>query len=157
MTLLSKSAIFCANDLQTEEVYVPEWGGAVRMRSPTGCERDAFEASMVRGEGKDRKVDLTTMRASLVGLAVIDLHASNKSQIAQSALEQMARVYDLERETEELPADERQRIRLQRSKPLLDALHQWMIVHRQQITDSSATARALDCILRASVVRPSCV
>ena len=77
-----------------------------------------------------------------------DLHASNKSQIAQSALEQMARVYDIERETKELPPDERQRIRLQRSKPLLDALHQWMIVHRQQITDGSATARALDYSLR---------
>ena len=77
-----------------------------------------------------------------------DLHASNKSQIAQSALEQMARVYDIERETKELPPDERQRIRLQRSKPLLDALRQWMIVHRQQITDGSATARALDYSLR---------
>ena len=72
MTLLSKTAILCANDLQTEDVDVPEWGGAVRVRSFTGRERDAFEASMVRGEGKDRKVDLTTMRARLVGLTVID-------------------------------------------------------------------------------------
>jgi hypothetical protein len=44
----------------------------VRVRSFTGRERDAFEASMVRGEGKDRKVDLTNMRARLVGLTVID-------------------------------------------------------------------------------------
>ena len=59
MTLLSKTAILCANDLQTEDVDVPEWGGVVRVRSFTGRERDAFEASMVRGEGKDRKrVDL---------------------------------------------------------------------------------------------------
>ena len=72
MTLLSKSAILCANDLQTEDVDVPEWGGSVRVRSFTGRERDAFEASMVRGEGKDRKVDLTNMRARLVGLTVID-------------------------------------------------------------------------------------
>jgi hypothetical protein len=35
MTLLSKSAILCANDLQTEDVDVPEWGGAVRVRSFT--------------------------------------------------------------------------------------------------------------------------
>ena len=72
MTLLSKSAILCANDLQTEDVEVPEWGGAVRVRSFTGRERDAFEASMVRGDGRDRKVDLTNMRARLVGLTVID-------------------------------------------------------------------------------------
>jgi hypothetical protein len=72
MSLISKTAILCANDLQTEDVEVPEWGGAVRVRSFTGRERDAFEASMVRGEGKDRKVDLTNMRARLVGLTVID-------------------------------------------------------------------------------------
>jgi hypothetical protein len=77
-----------------------------------------------------------------------DLHASNKSQIAQSALEQIGRIYDIERETKELAPDERQRIRLTRSKPLLDALHQWMILNRQQITDGSATAKALDYSLR---------
>ncbi len=72
MNLLSKTAILTANDLQTEDVEVPEWGGAVRVRSFTGRERDAFESSMVRGDGKDRKVDLTNMRARLVGLTVID-------------------------------------------------------------------------------------
>ena len=72
MNLLSKTAILAAQDLQTEDVEVPEWGGAVRVRSFTGRERDAFEASMVRGEGRDRKVDLTNMRARLVGLTVID-------------------------------------------------------------------------------------
>jgi hypothetical protein len=77
-----------------------------------------------------------------------DLHASNKSQIAHSALEQIARIYDIEREIKELAADERQRIRQERSKPLLDALHQWMILNRRQITDGSATAKALDYSLR---------
>ena len=77
-----------------------------------------------------------------------DLHASNKSQIAQSALEQIARIYEIEREVKELPADERRRIRQARSKPLLDALRQWMILNRQKITDGSATAKALDYSLR---------
>ena len=77
-----------------------------------------------------------------------DLHASNKSQIAQSALEQIARIYDIEREIKELPPDARQRIRQDKSKPLLDALYRWMIVNRQQITHGSATATALDYSLR---------
>lgn len=72
MTLLTKSSILAANDLKTHDVAVPEWGGTVRVRSFTGRERDAFESSMVRGDGKDRKVDLTNMRARLVGLCVID-------------------------------------------------------------------------------------
>jgi len=49
MSLLSKTAILAANDLKSEDIEVPEWGGAVRVRSFTGRERDAFEASMVRG------------------------------------------------------------------------------------------------------------
>jgi hypothetical protein len=77
-----------------------------------------------------------------------DLHVSNKSQIAQSALEQIARIYDIEREIKELNPDERQRIRQDKSKPLVDALHQWMTVNRQKITDGSATAKALDYSLR---------
>ncbi len=72
MTLLSKTAILTANDLQTEDIEVPEWGGAVRVRSFTGRERDAFESSMVRGDGRDRKVDLTNMRARLGCLTGID-------------------------------------------------------------------------------------
>ena len=77
-----------------------------------------------------------------------ELHASNKSQIAHSALEQIGRIYDIEREIKELPADARQRIRQDQSKPLLDALHQWMVLNRQKITDGSATAKALDYSLR---------
>ena len=70
--MLTREQILQCDDLPKETVKVPEWGGAVRVRSFTGRERDAFEASMVRGEGKDRKVDLTNMRARLVGLTVID-------------------------------------------------------------------------------------
>lgn len=74
-----------------------------------------------------------------------DLHASNKSQIAHSALVQIGRIYGIEREVKDIHPDERRRIRQDRSKPLLDALHQWMVLNRQQITDGSATAKALGC------------
>ena len=77
-----------------------------------------------------------------------DLHAANKSQIAGFALEQFAKVYDIEREVKELSADQRKAIRQQHSKPILDALQQWMTLQRQKLPDSSATARALDYSLR---------
>ena len=57
MTLLSKTAILTANDLQTEDIEVPEWGGAVRVRNFTGRERDAFESSMVRGNARTHTRD----------------------------------------------------------------------------------------------------
>ena len=77
-----------------------------------------------------------------------DLHAANKSQVAASALQQISAVYEIERELKDLPPDERQRIRQVRSKPVLDALHRWMLLTRQKITDGSATARALDYSLK---------
>ena len=77
-----------------------------------------------------------------------DLHAASKSQIAGFALEQFAKVYDIEREVKELNADQRQAIRQQHTKPVLDALHQWMTLQRQKLPDSSATAKALDYSLR---------
>jgi transposase len=77
-----------------------------------------------------------------------DLHASNKSQVAQSALQQIATIYEIEREVQSLSAEDRQRIRQVRSRPVLDALHQWMLLTRQKITDGSATAKALDYSLK---------
>ncbi len=77
-----------------------------------------------------------------------DLHASSKSQVAESALQQIGWVYEVEREVQSLTPDERQRIRQARSRPLLDALHQWMLLTRQKITDGSATAKALDYSLK---------
>ena len=52
-----------------------------------------------------------------------DLHASSKSQVAESALQQIGMVYEIEREVQELVPAERQRIRQAQSRPLLDALH----------------------------------
>ena len=77
-----------------------------------------------------------------------ELHASNKSQIAGQALQIISALYDVEREVNPLSIDERLHIRQARSKPLSDALYQWMVLQRRQITDGSATARAIDYSLR---------
>src|SRR3990167_8240395 len=77
-----------------------------------------------------------------------DLHAANNSQIAEFALQQFARVYEIEREVQALPAPERLQVRQQHSRPILDALHQWMVLQRQQVAGNSATAKALDYSLK---------
>jgi transposase len=77
-----------------------------------------------------------------------DLHVSNKSQIAEQALQYIARLYAVEREVKNLHADARLEIRQARSKPLADAMHEWMQLQRQKIADGSATAKALDYSLR---------
>jgi transposase len=77
-----------------------------------------------------------------------DLHVSNKSEIAQQALTYIGQLSEVEREVKNLSTDERRRIRQNKSKPLADALHQWMLLQRQRITDGSGTAKALDYSLK---------
>jgi hypothetical protein len=54
----------------------------------------------------------------------------------------------VEREVKNLRAKERLQIRQARSKPLAEAFHAWMLLHRQKITDGSATAKAVDYSLK---------
>ena len=63
---------------------------------------------------------------------------SNKSQIAGQALTYIGQLYKIEREVKSLSAEERQKIRQTLSKPLSDAMHEWMQLQRQKITDGSA-------------------
>ena len=77
-----------------------------------------------------------------------DLHVANKSEIAQQALTYIGQLYEVEREVKHLSADERGSIRKAKSKPLVDALHQWLLLQRQRITDGTATAKALDYSLK---------
>ncbi|WP_395670202.1 IS66 family transposase [Rhodoferax sp.] len=77
-----------------------------------------------------------------------DLHAANQSQIAEFALQQFARVHEIEREVKELSAEQRLAIRRERTQPLLDALHEWMTLQRRKVPDGSATAKALEYSLK---------
>ena len=77
-----------------------------------------------------------------------DLHVGNKSQIAQQALDYIGQLYGVEREVKHLNPDARRQIRQTQSKPLAHAMHQWMVLQRQKITDGSATAKALDYSLK---------
>lgn len=63
----TRDAILNLDDIQSEEVAVPEWGGmTVVVRALDGTQRDALEASMTRTKGKKTEVNLQNMRAKLV-------------------------------------------------------------------------------------------
>jgi len=73
MALLTKQEILAAQDLRTEDVEVPEWGGTVRVRTLTGAERDAFEASLTTVDKQGRRVPhLVNLRARLVAACLVD-------------------------------------------------------------------------------------
>lgn len=76
MGLLSREAILKADDLPRRLVSVPEWGGEVFVRTLSGTERDAFEASFVKVKGRGRhrtqERDPTNYSAKLAALCVCD-------------------------------------------------------------------------------------
>lgn len=85
MALLSAEEILNADDRRYEIVAVPEWGGEVRLRSLTGRERDAFEASLQDRKGKSVKENVENFRARQVALCAVDAEGkllfTNKQQV----------------------------------------------------------------------------
>nr|NDG08537.1 hypothetical protein [Oxalobacteraceae bacterium] len=67
MNILSKDAILAADDLPRETVIIPEWGGEVLVRTMSGTDRDAFEASLLEKDGR-----MENVRARLVALTLCD-------------------------------------------------------------------------------------
>jgi transposase len=73
-----------------------------------------------------------------------ELWISHKSAVAEEALSFFAALYDIERIARDLDADQRQRLRQLKSRPIADMLHQWLILQRHRSTDGTAIARAID-------------
>lgn len=77
-----------------------------------------------------------------------DLHVNHQSQIAGQALELFGALYGIEQEVAELSAQERERIRQARAKPIAETLHRWLLAQRLKVPDGSGTARAIDYSLK---------
>lgn len=69
---LSVDQILSADDLGSEDVPVPEWGGTVRVQGMTGTERDKFEAGFMDKNGKPSDKGLEYYRARLAAACVVD-------------------------------------------------------------------------------------
>jgi hypothetical protein len=69
MTLLTKEQILKHEDLKSEIVPVPEWGGEVRVCTMSGFARDRFEAGIT---GKSGGANMSNIRAKLAAATIVD-------------------------------------------------------------------------------------
>jgi hypothetical protein len=69
---LNKDQILKADDLPTEEVDVPEWGGSVLVRGLTGRQRIEYEASMAVMRDGEMVPDVENSMAKLVARTIVD-------------------------------------------------------------------------------------
>ena len=70
MTCLTKEQILAADDLKTETVPVPEWGGEVTVRTMTAAEYGRFEQTII-STGDEQK-DLSDIRARLCSMTIVN-------------------------------------------------------------------------------------
>ena len=69
-TILHLAAIVAAEDLKTQDVDCPEWGGAVRMRMMTAAQRDALGAALFDIESGAARAGIT--RREVLKASIID-------------------------------------------------------------------------------------
>ena len=75
-------------------------------------------------------------------------HASTKSPLAAEVLTQIAALYAIEAEIRGQSAEYRRQIREQRSRPIVEALHDWLHVHIDKVSGASDLAKAMRYALR---------
>jgi transposase len=73
-----------------------------------------------------------------------ELHASNRSHIAEQGLALIGQLYAVEAQIRAMPPAQRLQHRQGRSRPIAETLHRWLLAHRQKVTDGGATAKAID-------------
>lgn len=77
-----------------------------------------------------------------------DLHAVNKSQLAEQALHSIGGLYEVERHAKEMSDEDRWRLRQEAAVPIAEKLYEWMLAQRELVPEGSATAKALDYSLK---------
>jgi hypothetical protein len=78
---------------------------------------------------------------------LFEVWEATKSPIAEEALQRIAALYAIEAEINGQPAPQRLTARQARSKPLLDALHEWMQAQRRRLSGKSALGKAMQYAL----------
>ncbi|MDT7521075.1 IS66 family transposase [Rhodoferax sp. TBRC 17198] len=75
---------------------------------------------------------------------LFELHANHSSLIAAEGLKFFDLLYDVERDIKSLPAAIRLQIRQEKSRPIADLLHQWLLLQASKVPSGSATAKAIN-------------
>ena len=75
-------------------------------------------------------------------------HASTKSLIAAELLARVAALYAIEAEIRGHPAERRRQIRQERSRPIVEALHDWLHVQIGRVSGTSDLAKAIRYAIR---------
>lgn len=102
MALLSRADILKADDLKTETVEVPEWGGSCIVSTMSGAGRDAYEESLfdVAADGSMTR-NISNVRAKLLSASIVDesgkllFSAADIVALGAKSVKPIDRLYDV--------------------------------------------------------------
>ena len=77
-----------------------------------------------------------------------EIHQATGSPLAAEALRQIRELYAIEAEIRGRPANERRATRQERSKPMVETLHAWLVEQLGRVSGKSALAKAIRYALR---------
>jgi len=77
-----------------------------------------------------------------------DLYQANRSPMAYATLEQIADLYAIESQAKDLSIEQRQLVRQEKAKPLLEELHTWLLETLAKTAPGGASAKALGYALK---------
>ena len=72
-----------------------------------------------------------------------DLKQAHNSPIASEAVERIGQLYCIEKAIQGRPPDERRKVRQSRSRPLLEAMHEWLEASLAKLSKKSDTSAAI--------------
>jgi transposase len=73
-----------------------------------------------------------------------ELFKANASPVAAQAIQRIAWLYRIEADARDLTAEQRLKMRHERSRPLCEELHIWLQLERRRVPDGSGIANAID-------------
>jgi hypothetical protein len=104
-----RDQILGANDRVREPIDLPAWGSpAVFVTVMSGTDRDAFEASIVSGKGKDVTQNLENVRAKLAVRCLVDADGArvfsdaDAQLLGQKSAAELQKVFDVARKLNRL-------------------------------------------------------
>ena len=74
-------------------------------------------------------------------------NVAKKAGIASKAIEVMGKLYDIERQIKDLPSDEKQEVRERQAKPILEALHTWLLETKPHAQANGLLDKAIEYTL----------
>lgn len=101
MPILSRDEIFATEDVKTEIVPVPEWGGDVRIRGLSAEKRDEWDSSFeTDSAGKFIPHCMKNVRARLVSMCAVDengnplFQPSDVAKLGEKSASALVRLHD---------------------------------------------------------------